>query len=44
MAAALAKRNIPPHNPAATTAEEAYRVEDLVPPILVRLLFAPAAP
>ncbi len=47
MAAALAQRNIPPHNPAAKTAEEAYRVYDLVPPLArdaleVRRLF-PAA-
>ena len=32
VAAALAQRNIPPHNPAATTAEEAYPVDGLVPP------------
>jgi len=31
IAASLAHRNIPPHNPAAHTAEEAYRMEDIVP-------------
>jgi hypothetical protein len=29
---ALAHRNIPPHHPEATTASEAYRFEELVPP------------
>lgn len=27
----LAHRNIPPHHPEATSAEEAYRADDLVP-------------
>lgn len=30
----LAQRNIPPHHPEATTAEEAYRSEEIVPPAL----------
>lgn len=38
MAAALAQRNIPPHNPAATRPEDAYRTEDLVPPLLADAL------
>ncbi len=38
VAAALAQRNIPPHNPAARTPGEAYRTEDLVPPMLADAL------
>lgn len=32
ISASLAHRNIPPHNPKARTADEAYRTDDLVPP------------
>lgn len=38
VAAALAQRNIPPHHPEATTPEEAYRSDELVPPMVADAL------
>jgi hypothetical protein len=38
VAAAAAVRNLPPHNPDATTAETAYPMAEVIPPALSPLL------